>query len=79
MKEVLKDTSLIFVEVYNFELTEKSLRFHEICTFLEEKGFRPLDLFDISYRPADRVLWQFDLVFARSDLSSFSVATYETT
>lgn len=67
----LANTSLIYIETYNFKLTADSLRFHEICSFLDSKGFRPVDIADPLYRHNDSVLWQFDLLFMRADRPEF--------
>jgi hypothetical protein len=68
---VLKQTQLIVVEAYNFTLVGGCLRFHELCAFLEERGFRCLDLFDVMHRPGDGVLWQMDLIFAPAGRAEF--------
>jgi FkbM family methyltransferase len=70
-------TALIVIEVYNFRLCEGALRFHEMCAYLEERGFRPLDLFDVVHREKDGALWQFDLLLGRSGDSEFASNTYE--
>lgn len=72
----LPTTELIVVEAYNFELQSGSLRFHELCFYLGERGFRVIDLVDVMRRPGDGVLWQFDLFFARSDAPEFSSNAY---
>lgn len=73
----LEQTSLIVVEVYNFTLCEGALRFAAMCDYLEQRGFRPLDLFDVMHRPKDGVLWQFDLLLGRSDAAEFASNRYE--
>lgn len=72
----LEDTQLLVVEAYNFEIQPGSLRFHELCSYLEERGFRCIDLVDILHRPGDHVLWQADLFFARADRAEFVRTTY---
>lgn len=62
-KEALKHTSLIVVEVYNFNLTSDSLRFPQLCQYLEDKGFQCIDMCDPMFREKDGSLWQFDLFF----------------
>lgn len=61
---VLANASLLIIEAYNFQLTRNSLRFHELCAWLELRGFRCCDLADPMRRPADGTLWQMDLAFA---------------
>lgn len=75
--EVLRSTELLVVEVYNFQLHEGCLRFWELCQWLNERGFAPIDLFDVLYRPKDGALWQFDLVFARINSLPFASNTYQ--
>jgi FkbM family methyltransferase len=62
-KESLKQTSLIVVEVYNFNLTSDSLRFPQLCQYLEDQGFQCIDMCDPMFREKDGSLWQFDLFF----------------
>lgn len=75
--KTLKNTSALIVEVYNFRIQEFALRFHEMIQFLEGKGFRPVEAFDISYRPCDGALWQMDILFLRTDHPAFSFETYQ--
>ncbi|MBT8416110.1 MAG: FkbM family methyltransferase [Silicimonas sp.] len=72
----LADTSLLIVEVYNFQLTDTSLRFHEMCAHLETLGFRTFDMADPMLRTRDRAFWQMDLFFTRKDAPLFAADTY---
>jgi FkbM family methyltransferase len=72
----LEQASLLVVEVYNFEIGAVCLRFHELCAYLERRGFRCIDLVDVMHRPKDGLLWQFDLFFARSDRPEFTYRDY---
>lgn len=65
--ELLNDTNIIVVETYNFNIAENSLRFHKICEYLEDKGFRCVDICDPLFREKDLALWQFDLFFIKSN------------
>jgi FkbM family methyltransferase len=69
--ETLKQTNALVIEAYNFTYGPPALPFWELCAKMLELGFRPLDLFDVLYREVDLALWQFDLVFVRSDLPLF--------
>jgi FkbM family methyltransferase len=69
--ETLKQTNVIVIEVYNFTFGGPAVPFWDICQHLLELGFRPLDVFDVLYREVDSAFWQFDLLFARSDLPLF--------
>jgi FkbM family methyltransferase len=70
-KKTLKETSLIIVETYNFKIASGSLRFHEMCQYLEERGFRCVDMCEPMFRLKDQTLWQFDLFFEPSSNSKF--------
>ncbi len=74
--KTLENTAALIVEVYNFRIQEFALRFHEMIQFLDGKGFRPVETFDISYRPCDGALWQMDILFLRKDNPVFSFETY---
>jgi FkbM family methyltransferase len=72
----LDGASALIIEAYNFQLRRDSLRFHELCAYLEERGFGVVDLVDLMWRPGDGVLWQFDLVFVRSDAPELASNAY---
>lgn len=73
---VLQQTELLIIEAYNFTLTPGCLRFHELCAWLEARGFRCCDLADPMRRPGDGTLWQMDLAFAPSSSSLFLSSHY---
>jgi FkbM family methyltransferase len=75
--KTLKETAVIIVETYNFTLCEGCLRFHEMCVYLEERGFRPIGLCNPAFRPKDGVLWQMDLIFAKANRKEFRSNRYE--
>ncbi len=72
----LAKTALLMIEVNNFSICPGCLRFHELCAWLEERGFRTCDLLEPMRRERDNVLWQMDLVFARHDHPAFATSTY---
>lgn len=74
--QVLANTELLIVEAYNFKLTPDCLRFHELCTWLEVRGFRCCDLADPMRRPGDGAFWQMDLAFAKADDPMFASNRY---
>lgn len=74
--KTLKETSAIVIEAYNFSFGEPAVPFWELCRYMFELGFRPLDVFDLLYRDADNAFWQFDLLFVPSDLPLFKNIRY---
>lgn len=74
---VLGDSQFLIIEAYNFKLTSNCVRFHELCDWLELKGFRCIDLADPMRRPIDGALWQLDLVFTRADNPAFKSNNYD--
>lgn len=74
-RETLASTSLLVVETYNFQLTPECLRFHEICAYLEDRGFRCVDICDPLFRK-DGVLWQMDLFFMPALNTEFTSNSY---
>jgi FkbM family methyltransferase len=74
--ETLKNTSVLIIEAYNFQLCPGCLRFHELCAHLDTLGFRCCDLTDPLYRLHDGLFWQADLFFARHDWAPFKYSEY---
>jgi FkbM family methyltransferase len=64
-EETLRQTAVLVIEAYNFDLNATSLRFPHISAWVEKRGFRCVDLADVLYRPRDGALWQMDLFFVR--------------
>ena len=75
-RETLRETVALVVEAYNFELRPGVMRFPELCRYLEESGFRCIDLIDPMHRPKDDVLWQMDLVFVPASRPELQDANY---
>jgi FkbM family methyltransferase len=73
--DTLPDASALIIEAYNFQLLNDSLRFHELCSWLDERGFRCIDMCDVLWR-ADGALWQMDLVFVPASRSEFESAAF---
>jgi FkbM family methyltransferase len=72
----LTSASLLVIEAYTFTLAPGSLRFHELCAWLEARNFRCCDLADPMRRPGDGALWQMDLAFAPADSPVFEYNRY---
>lgn len=75
-REALADAQLLLIETYNFDIASGSLRFPQMCLYLEERGFRPAGLCDPLFR-RDGALWQFDLLFMPSHAPIFADSTYQ--
>lgn len=75
-KQTLLETNIIIMEVYNFRITQTSLRFHEMCEYLERFGFRCYDMASPMLRCHDKAFWQMDLFFCRKDSKIFSHNEY---
>jgi hypothetical protein len=74
--ETLANCTMLIVEAYNFTLCPGCLRFHELCAYLEEHGFRCVDVFDTMVRPRDQAFWQMDMVFIPASEPVFQVAEF---
>lgn len=75
-RETLQQTSVLVVEAYNIRLRDGAPLFHELCAFLNERGFRTVDMCDPLWRPADGALWQMDMVFIPASRPEFTNTSY---
>ena len=78
-QQTLRDTALIQMEMYNFDLKfaeGRSLRFPDMFRHLETLGFRCIDIVDPLYRPGDQALWQFHGILIRADHPVFEHTGY---
>ncbi len=76
-RQTLKNTNLLIIEAYVFKLTKDSLRFYELCTYLDKQEFYPVDIVDLSFRPRDYALWQMDIFFVRKNRKEFKCNSYD--
>lgn len=74
--ETLKLANIVIIEVYNFVIADKSLRFWEMCQYMEKLGFLPIDLVDVLHTKKDNSLWQFDLIFVKNNRVEFENPNY---
>lgn len=72
----LRQTEVVVMECYNFQIAPESLLFDEMCSHMRGLGFRPIDLVDPLHRPFDDALWQIDLVFIRADRPEFQTLQF---
>lgn len=75
--KTIEKTKILIIEAYNYRITEEAFLFWELCAFLSDKGFRPIDLVDVLHRQYDNSLWQMDLFFIRSDWEGFKYTSYK--
>ena len=74
--QALEQTKLIIVESYGFFVSPHAKLFYEICVYLDERGFRPIDIVDVVNRKKDGAFWQCDVFFAPKSLAVFNDNTY---
>lgn len=72
----LAETELIVVEVYGFLPAPTAVCFWELCSWLQEKGFRPSDITDLMGRQRDGMFWQADMFFLRDNHPVFKSNSY---
>lgn len=75
-RKLIKNASLIILETYNYRLTDKSLRYWEMCNYMEDLGFLPVENVDLLLRQKDNTFWQMDTFFLPSDDPAFASRTY---
>ena len=75
-RETLEKTNIIIMEVYNFNITKHAVRFHEMCSHMEDLGFRCYDIASPVLRLHDQAFWQMDIFFCRDDTKIFSHHKY---
>jgi FkbM family methyltransferase len=75
-KEALSRVSALVIEVYGFPISPTCLLFHELSAYLDELGFRLLDIVDIVRRPGDEAFWQADAFYVRKDNPLFEKNSY---
>lgn len=76
-KQTLIQTNLVIIEAYHFKLTDESLRFYEICKYMENLGFSPIDMADFMLRKCDNSFWQMDMFFVPSSREEFLYRNYQ--
>lgn len=75
--ETLKKANLVIIEAYNYQLTEDSLKFYELCEYMKSKGFSPIEMVDLMIRKHDNSLWQMDIFFVPSSNKEFAFNEFE--
>jgi FkbM family methyltransferase len=75
--ETLKFTNIVIIEAYNFQLRDTALYFFEMCEYMRNIGFLPIDIVDLMDRKKDNALWQMDIFFIPKYSSEFQYNGYE--
>jgi FkbM family methyltransferase len=70
-RKSLGSTNLVFIETYNFRINKKALKYHEMCTYMENLGFHTIDIVGLMSRDYDGSLWQMDMLFIPSGRKEF--------
>jgi FkbM family methyltransferase len=74
--KTLEKAELVIIETYNYQLTNDSLKFYEMCIYMEEKGFFPIEMADFMLRKFDNSFWQMDTFFVKKDRKEFKYNSY---
>lgn len=75
--KTLEKAAALVIEAYNYRITDEALLFWELCAFLADRGFRPINLVDVMHRERDGSLWQVDIFFIRSSWEGFNYTSYK--
>lgn len=75
--ETLKQAELVIIETYNYQLTNDSLKFYQMCDYMGKKGFSPIDTADLIRRKYDDSFWQADIFFIPTSREEFKYNSYE--
>ncbi len=75
-KEVLARANLVVIETYNFQLEPDSLKFWQMCRFMDELGFSVIDISEPLWRLKDDAFWQIDILFIPKNRPEFSYNRY---
>ncbi|CAH0996741.1 hypothetical protein EMA8858_02876 [Emticicia aquatica] len=75
--ETMTQTNLLIIETYNFNISDKALTFYEMCSYMQKKGFRVIEIVDLLLRPKDKALWQMDTFFIPDTDKIFKNNSYE--
>jgi len=73
---ILSKTYVVIIECYGYKIAPNSLLFWEMCQYMEKKGFRLIDIVDITLRPKDSTFWQCDAFFIPLNSECFKHNTY---
>ena len=76
-KQAISQAELVIIETYNFRLTDNSLKYYEMCGYMEKLGFSSIEIADPMLRKLDYSYWQMDTFFIPSNRKEFMKNYYE--
>lgn len=75
--ETLKQTNLVIIETYNYQLTKDSLKYFQMNEYMESLGFSSIEIADLMLRKKDNSFWQMDTFYIPSNSYEFKETDYE--
>jgi FkbM family methyltransferase len=75
-RDIMRTAALIIIETYNFQITDDSLKYYQMCAYMEERGFSPIEIVDVMLRKYDKSFWQMDTFFISSRSKEFMHNAY---
>jgi len=75
-KNIISQANLIIIEAYNFNIESNSLCFWELCEYMGDLGFRPIEVVDLMAREYDQAFWQMDIFFIKKNDPIFNYIQY---
>lgn len=70
--DALKNAELVIIETYNYKLTDDSLKYYEMCEYMEKIGFSSIEVVDFMLRKHDASFWQMDTFFIPTARKEFN-------
>jgi len=75
--DTLKQSSLVIIECYNYRIAVDSLKYFEMCEYMDKNGFSSIEMVDVMLRKHDASLWQMDIFFIPSSSREFTYSSFE--
>lgn len=76
-KGIMDSTELIIIETYNYQLTNNSLKYYQMCSYMEKLDFSSIEMVDFMLRKNDSSFWQMDTFFIPSNSNEFNYNKYK--
>jgi FkbM family methyltransferase len=75
-RETLNHSSLVIIETYNYKLSLESLRYYEMASYMEKRGFSSIEMVDFMLRRKDKSFWQMDTFYIPSNSKEFQFTSF---